>query len=564
MIGQIVNHRYEVLEKIGDGPIFSVYKSRDKVLNRLVALKVLSKELAGNQECMEAVLDGYRNVAPLSHPNITRVLDADCAESECFVACEFARGINVKERVRKAGPIAAHNALDIITPVLAAVEYAHANGIVHGDIASQDIVVSPDGEVKLTDFGLWPAVCSCQSVSDKYAMRSVHYQAPEIAEGAAPSPTSDVYSIGVVLYEMLTGQLPFSGATAIAVALKKVKELPTPPRSINTAIPKSLSDIVMRAMGTSPQDRYQSISAMLADIKAVNEALRTGRPTLVGQSRAVAASEKERLAPGQSDQSFWALYKWALALFIVVFLAFLGVTMYLYSGRAEVRVPPLLGKTWEDAQFIAQENNIKLIDDGRAFSETYPAGQICSVTPQAGAMVSRDNPEVKVKISTGPSTVEIPDLTGLPESQANETAVHAGFTIGGVKQEYSDKASVNSVVSQDPPAGVRRAPGSAIDLVISNGPKPESDSESSTATPSGQSRRFKVNVEVPADADGEQDVQIIVSDDRGETTAYQETRQPGDRFTEIVTAYGNRPTIKVYVGGELVKDETISESGSTY
>jgi serine/threonine-protein kinase len=552
-----------VLEKIGDGLVFSVYKSRDKVLNRLVALKVLSKDLASDSDCVEAVLTGYRGVAQLSHPNIARVLDVDCAESECFVACEFARGMNVKERVRKAGPIAAPNALDIIIPVLAALEYAHANRIVHGDIASQDIVVSPDGEVKLTDLGIWPAVSGCQSVSDRYAMRSVHYQAPEIAEGAAPQPASDIYSIGVVLYEMLTGQLPFGGATAIAVALKKVKELPTPPRSINTAIPKSLSDIVMRAMEAAPQNRYQSISAMLADIKAVKEALRTGHPVLVGQARAVAGVGKEQMQSEMPDQSMKTRFIWLVVVFAVVVLVSLGLTMFIAGGRAEVRIPPLLGKTWEEAQFIAQENNIKLIDDGRAYSEIYAAGQICSVTPQAGAMVPRDNPEVKVKISTGPSTVEMPDLTGIPEAQANETAVHAGFTIGEVKQEYSDKAPVNTVISQDPPAGVRRAPGVAIDLVISNGPKPEGENEPTT-TPSSQSHRFKVNVEVSPNLDGDQEVQIIVMDDRGETTAYQETRQPGDRFTEVVTAYGDRPTIKIYVGGELVKEYTVSESGSTY
>ncbi|MCE5315555.1 MAG: protein kinase [Armatimonadota bacterium] len=562
MIGQIINHRYEVLEKIGDGPIFSVYKSRDKVLNRLVALKVLSKEVAGGSECVDAILGGYRNVAGLSHPNIARILDADYVQNECFVACEFARGINVKDRVRRAGPIAALNALDIITPVLTALEYAHANRIVHGDIAPQDIIVSPDGEVKLTDFGLFPAVSGCTAVSDKCAMRSVHYQAPEIAEGAAPSPSSDVYSIGVIIYEMLTGQLPFAGATAISVALKKAKEIPTPPRSVNTAIPKSLSDIVMRAMETAPQDRYQSISALLADIKAVSEALRTGRPVIVGGPHAAVAKEPADVP----DQTMKSRFIWLVVVFVAVVLVSLGLTMFLSGGKAQVRVPPLLGKTWEEAQFIAQENNIKLVDDGRAFSETYAAGQICAVSPAAGAMVPADSPEVKVKISTGPSTVEIPDLTGLPEARANETAVHAGFTIGNVKQEYSDKSPMNTVISQDPPAGIRRAPGAAIDLVISNGPKPESESDSSSESASSESRshRYKVNVEVPADADGDQEVQIVVVDDHGETTAYQETRQPGDKFSEIVTAYGSSPTIKIYVGGELVKDITMSESDSRY
>ncbi|MCE5200194.1 MAG: PASTA domain-containing protein [Armatimonadota bacterium] len=557
MIGQIVNHRYEVLEKVGDGPLFSVYKSRDKVLNRLVALKVLNSEFMANQQWVAAVVSGYQDAARLTHPNIARVVDADSIPSECFVATEFARGVSVGERIHRAGSISAPTAVEIIMPVLAALDYAHSNGVIHGDLAPQDIIVSPDGEVKLTDLGLSGALLQCPQVAERYTMRSVYYQAPEIAEGATPTPASDVYSVGSILYEMLTGQRPFEGSTAIAVALKKIKEIPVAPRQINTAIPKSLNDIVMRALETSPQNRYQSIAAMLTDLKAVSEALRTGRP--VGASAVAVARQvdKEESLP----QDLMAFKWWYVALFVVVVFVMGGITMTIQKGNAKITVPPLLGKTWEEAQEIATDKGIELVDDGRVYSNMYPAGQICSVVPPADGKVPKDNPQVKVKISSGPSEVAIPDLTGLTQSDANAKAVEAGFTVGSIREKYSDQVPANSVISQDPLAGTLYAPGTAIDLVISTGPKPQEqeteqpESPSSSVTES-QQRKLKVNVEVSSDAEGPQEVKIIATDDRGDNTAYEENRDPGDRFTVTVPTYGSSARIRVYVGGELVSDDT--------
>ena len=190
MIGHVINHRYEVLEKIGDGEMFSVYRARDKVLNRLGAIKTCSASVADDTCFRQAVRDGYLAASDLNHPNIVRVFEAESSDEQTHVVCEYVRGTNVKERIARAGPISVPLALDIIVPVLEALEYAHANHIVHGDIRPQDIIVSPDGEAKLTDFGLSSALRRCPEIADHFAMRSAFYQAPEIAEGAAPSPSS--------------------------------------------------------------------------------------------------------------------------------------------------------------------------------------------------------------------------------------------------------------------------------------------------------------------------------------------------------------------------------------
>ena len=560
MIGQIVNYRYEVLEKIGECSISSVYKSRDKVLNRLVALKILRREPAEDRIFSAAVCTGYENVAALAHPNITRVLDVDNSPDCCYVASEFAHGINVKDRIRRGGPISVPLALDIIIPVLEALEFAHANKIVHGDIRPQDIIVSPDGEVKLTDFGLSYALRERPEIADKYIMRSVHYQAPEVTEGVPPTVSSDIYSVGAILYEMLTGILPFDGTTAVAVALKKIKELPNPPRSINASIPKSLNDLVMRAIEKLPEDRYSSASVMLLDLRMIRESFRTGHVMSIPQPAHTRTAYEEAPASEPAEDGMKKRLVLLMLLFIVAVLISLGATVYLSGQNKEIRVPPLLGKTWEEAQYEAEEKGIRLVDDGRVYSNAYESGKICSVIPPSGSTVPRNDPVVKVKISQGPSRVTIPDLTGLPENNANETAVSAGFTIGKVTEEYSEKVPINSVISQTPEPGVIRPPGSSIDLKISLGAKPEAISSESMEEPPDSSPRnqnkFNIAVEVPSDSEGTQDVRIVVDDERGETTQYQETHQPGDKFTVTINTYGSGPRIRVYVGDQVVSDET--------
>lgn len=560
MIGQIINYRYEVLEKIGDGELFSVYKSRDKVLNRLVALKVLGKEPTDDADFRAAVCEGYEASAGLAHPNIARVLDVDNSSDACLIACEFAHGVSVKDRIRRGGQLAVPTALDITISVLEALEYAHANRIGHGDIRSQDVIVSPDGEVKLTDFGTSYALRKNPAFADKHIMRSVHYQAPEVTEGALPTVLSDVYSVGVMLYEMLTGVLPFGGSTAVAVALKKVKEAPSAPRLINAAVPKSLSDAVMKAIEKLPEDRYSSVSAMLLDLRAVRDSFRTGVPN-------PAATQPVRAPRPQPDESTVqpsedGLKKWyvmMVVLFIVVVGAFGAITMHIKGSQGDIRVPPLLGKTWDEAEYEAKEKGITLVDDGQVYNDTYEAGQICMVNPAVGATVPASDPRVKVRISQGPSRIAIPDLNGMAEPDANQAAVSAGFTLGKVTEQYSDKIPVNAVISQVPEAGMMRSRGSTIDLTISLGPKLDTGDNESTdgQTSSGpkNSRRFNVAVEVPDDADGAQKVSIVVNDDRGETTVYEESRDPGEKFTYAVTAYGDTVKIRTYVGDKLESED---------
>jgi serine/threonine protein kinase len=561
LIGQIINYRYEVLEKVGEGDIFTVYKARDKVLNRLVALKSLNTGFADNVGFATAVRAGYQAVAPLDHPCIARVLEADPASNESFVACEYVRGINVKDRVSRAGAMQVSTALDIIVPVLEALEYAHANRIVHGDLRPQDVIVGPDGEVKVTDFGMASALRACPEIADRLGMRSIHYEAPEIVEGAAPSVTSDLYSAGVILYEMLTGTLPFDGPTAVSIALKQAKDTPTPPRALNTAVPKSLSDLVMRAIEKSPHERYATASDMLADLRAIRDALRAGKPVSVPQPSVSARANEpvEREDEGEPDgllSRSW--YLWLIIGFVLTVALVGGLTLALNTKATKIDVPMIVGKTLDEARDIAREAGVTLEQDdpGEVYSNDNEEGKIAVQFPVAHSQVPRDKPVVKYKLSKGPSAKAIPDLLGLPEAEAYQAAEDAGFAVGKVTTEYSDKVPVNSVVKQDPAKGTLSPPQSSISLVISLGPKPEPPPDtSSSSQPAGDQRNFQVAVTVPSDATGQQEVRIVVNDDRGETTAVQEFHDPGDKFNQTVTAFGNNVRIRVYVAGRVASDE---------
>lgn len=558
MIGEIISYRYEVLEKIGDGQIFSVYKTRDKVLNRLVALKVMSDGAAASKDFVHAVRAGYQAVTPLDHPCIARVLDADPASDSNFIACEYVRGINVKERIQRAGAMQVSTVLEIMVPVLEALEYAHSNRMVHGDLRPQDIIVSPDGEIKVTDFGLASALRACPEVADKMGMRSVHYEAPEIAEGAVPSVSSDIYSAGVILYEMLTGQLPFDGPTAISVALKQAKDTPESPRNLNTSVPKSLSDLVMRAIEKSPSQRFPNVTAMLDDLRSIRDALRVGKPVSVEQPN----YRQPLVADHEDDQPEGLLsrssYVWLIIAFVVVMAIVTAVTFHVSTKDSKIEVPYLLGMTVDQAQEKAREANITLEEDGAGpiYSSDVKEGDIAVQFPGPHAKIPRDKAVVKYRLSKGPSSKPVPDLVGRPETEAYKAAEDAGFTIGKVSTEYDEKVPVNQVIRQDPEKDTQAPLQSTISLVVSLGPKPiDTTNETTTSEPDTNSRSFQVAVTVPPDADADQEVRIVLNDSRGESTAYQETHRPGDKVSETVTGYGNHVRIRVYVGGELVSDK---------
>ncbi len=563
MIGEVVNYRYEIMEKIGEGAIFSVYKARDKMLNRLVALKMLKDDLQQNKNFADSLCAGYRAASSLNHPNIARVLDADNGASGCFVVCEYVRGVSVKDRVTRGGALAVPLALDISVPVLQAMEYAHTSGMFHGNLRSQDVIVSPDGEVKVTDFGLANALAASPEIANTYVMRSVHYEAPEISEEGAISAASDVYSLGVILYEMLTGNLPYTGNTAVAVAIKRMKEPPIAPRLHNTGVPKSLSDLILKAIEVAPGSRFKDVSSMLAEVLAVREGIRVGRPTVAP------APTPKRTADEDEEQDEYVRPERSVALrltgLVLLFVAVVVVTLFATlriknPPPAAIKVPKLLGLTIAQANTEAARLGFRIQQDGTGASEVYPEGQICVQNPLEDETVPRSNPVVHVTISAGSGEAQVPNVVGLTEGEANSLITRDGFALGPPKQKSDETVPVSCVISQEPPAGSRVPPQTTVTLTLSTGPK--AISEEPTPTPAQddtdlKEQAFNVKVKVPETASEAQQVRVVVSDQvADDQVAYDEPHEPGDSFSVRVTGKGSPVRIKVFVGEELVGDNT--------
>lgn len=577
MIGQIINYRYEILEKAGDGTLYSVYKARDKVLNRLVAIKVLSSLAAENKDFAERTVAETQAVQDLVHPNIARVFEADSHDGTYFTAVEYVRGINLKDRIRRTAPFTISYAVDIAIAVAEALDYAHKRGIVHGDVRPHNILTSSDGQVKLTDFGVHAAVAASPTVKDNTMLRSVHYGAPEVLKGTFPQPYSDIYSLGVVIYEMITGGVPFDGDCTIAIAAKHFDEPPPLPNVINPGVPKLLNEIVLKAMAKNPQDRYESMGAMLRDLYAVREALRVGpQPRPQPEPARPAAPTVPGPLPVEEppmleESSLRSTVLILLGVFVgVMAIGVASAYFFLVKLPTQVRVPDFTGMTITQAQSAAQSKGIILEQYREEYNDHYEEGQIYFTEPRPGGSVLKDSPVVKAWISKGARFVKVPSVIGLRQEVATER-IGGSRLVPRVKYEYHDSVEVGYVINQDPEAGTSLEPLKLVTISVSKGAqappvtsRPETGDETTVGgeaapVPLGEERQIDVSVEVPGEGDETRVVRILVTDSQGsDHVAYDQVHYGGDRFTEPVRAYGDSIEIKCQIDGKVVWSKTFN------
>ncbi|SKA92376.1 serine/threonine protein kinase [Caloramator quimbayensis] len=470
--GKILGRRYVVLEKIGEGGMALVYKARCQLLNRLVAIKILKPEFTSDEEFIKKFKRESLSAASLSHPNIVSIYDVGEEDGIYYIVMELIQGQTLKEYIKEKGKIDYRETLKIINQVALALEHAHKNGIVHRDIKSHNILITDDKIVKVADFGIARASSSSTITSADTILGSVHYLSPEQARGGYTDHRTDIYSLGVVMYEMLTGKLPYDAESPISIAIKHIQEELVNPSEIENSIPAAVNDIVLKAMEKNMAKRYQNIKEMLNDIaKAIDNpnaslVYKDEDETKIIGIKDINNALNENKRKNKNKKFIIA----ALTIFILSLSA--GVLIYSYNKFfvvKDVKVPSIIGLNEDEARKVLESKKLNMEVANRV-SDKKPAGEVIRTYPAENTTV-KQNSTVRVVISTGPKEVKVPDLTNLDLIAAESLIKRNALKIGVIERKNSDEVSKDLIISQSPEKGTMVQEGTEISIIISDGPE---------------------------------------------------------------------------------------------
>lgn len=531
-IGTMIGNRYEVVEKVGTGGMADVYRAMDHRLNRYVAVKILKNEYSEDTKFVTKFRQEAQAVACLSHPNVVAVYDVGEEQGMHFIVMEFVEGITLKSYIEKKGKLSVREAVGIGIQIASGLEAAHNSHIIHRDIKPQNILISRDGTAKVTDFGIAKAASSNTITAS--AMGSVHYISPEQARGGFSDEKSDVYSLGVTMYEMLSGTLPFTGESAVAVALAHIQEEAVPLTAMDATIPKGISDIVAKCMQKKADFRYPTSADLIADLKMflqdpegeygvvkplyentdtifikptdVNR-IKAASQTTAGDSGMTAAEPEDKKAgeedSGEVDPKLEkALIGGSIVVAIIIGIVIIYVIGKVFgfwggaSGSTEatptpevtssaasatatpeasdsaqkVTVEKVAGMTTEEAKTALSQKGLSNVKVSEQQSDTVSAGKVISTDPEAGTEVEKDA-EITLIVSSGTSTVQVPSVASMTVSKAKSTLAAEGFNAVEGSKVYSDTVKAGLVAYSNPKGGAQASKGATITLYISKGPK---------------------------------------------------------------------------------------------
>lgn len=585
MNGEILGGRYELLEKVGEGGMAVVYKARCNKLNRFVAVKILKSEYNDNEDIVDKFKKEATAIATLSDNNIVNVLDVGCQDNVNYIVMEFVDGKTLKDVIDDFGKMNYDTAITIAVQVARALDCAHRNGIVHRDIKPQNILVTESGLVKVTDFGIAKSSGSATLTNTSTVLGSAHYFSPEQAKGTYIDKRTDIYSLGIVMYEMVTGQMPFNADSPVTIALKHIQEPPVPPKELNPKVPESLNKLILKCMEKDQNKRYQDAKDVIADLQKIKQ-----NPDIILGAKAVNATTTQHTIimdavneedyknnnPLDEDDDFFDEYdqyedeeeedakedednyqkreknsikKIIIGIVVAVVILAVGAGGFFalskMSKPKDVKLPNFVGMKIDDAQVEAKKYDLTL--DIKKENSSKEEGTVLNMDPKEGNTV-KEGSTVKVTVSAGKKKVEVPNVVEESVNDAKAILKSKGLTNVKVSEEYSSSYGAGTVISQNPSKGQEVTEDTDITLTVSKGPEIKKvtvpnvvgDSKDS-AIEKLNGANLKVNIET-VDASSENQVGKVTSISPGAGATVKE---------------GSTVTIKV-AGGEFVSVPSVS------
>ena len=481
--GRLLGNRYEIIEKIGNGGMATVYKATDKVLKRYVAVKILRDEFTTDEEFIKRFEVEAQSAARLTHPNIVSIYDVGVEENLYYIVMELIQGKTLKEIiVEERGPLPWKWSVNVAIQIASALEMAHRNNIVHRDIKPHNIIITEDGIAKVTDFGIAKAVSNSTITAFGTTIGSVHYFSPEHARGGYTDAKSDIYSLGVVMYEMVTGKVPFDADTPVSVALKHMQEEPEEPIEVNPNIPVAVNKIIMKALQKDSTLRYQTATDMLRDLRT---ALKNPEGDFVeeleydetAKTQKINTSDYSKKENRKKENKFiaWIKAHKKLSIFIGLILLFaisLGGTMLVLgiTNPPEVEMPNVVGMSREEAQKEIESTKLKFEVEKEEYDAEVPEGFVISQDPKYMERFNKvkEGSTVKVVISKGQEKTTVPKVVGMTKEEAIQAIEDANLK-AEVIEETSKKVEEGYVISQDTEADTEIAAGETIKIHVSTG-----------------------------------------------------------------------------------------------
>lgn len=496
MIGRVLNNRYEIIELIGRGGMAYVYKAKDLKLNRFVAVKVLRDEYTENEQFIKKFDRESQAAAGLTHPNIVSVYDVGVDDETYFIIMEYVDGITLKQYLDKKGCLEYDEATNFIIDVSEALKCAHEHRIIHRDIKPHNILLTRDLVPKVTDFGIARAVTSSTVTMTNQTMGSVHYISPEQARGGFVDERSDLYSLGIMYYELVTGELPFDEESTVTIAIKHIREEIVPPKELNPHIPDSVNEVILRLTQKKPEDRYQNAEELIVDL----DRLMMDENALVGMAAANPKEDTSDLFTDMDEEGLFQVEpttapqpiiadvvddksglmelknrkkKKKFVIIAIIAAVVVGIlALVLVNGmfkNKNVTVPDITNMTKTDAQAALDAQKLTLEVEKEVYSTTVESGKIVSQNPAAGS-TSQEGKTVKVSVSKGSQNVAIPNVVGMAENEAVTTIENTKLVVGEIKREFNSNYTSGIVYQVNPTQGSQVAEQSTVTLYVSKGP----------------------------------------------------------------------------------------------